>query len=418
MKKPKAGGGYKGKGFNGLSKLQAEGPKAARAARAPERPANPFERKPTSKKHEVLGRVRGDKAAAKSVARARSEAWETRKKTLGVEARQDGKSNSFLDRRFGEQDDVTEEDKMLMRFQRERMARIKKGAFDLDEDEEDILTHKGQSLGAMTKDDFSDFSSDDEAGVNAADTKSFNFGGGFVQADDEGAEGEARRKTKKEVMEEIIAKSKMHKMMRKREKAEDEDFLNELNFKFKSLEGMLAQHRRPTNADKKAQRDARRAEDGEEEDGEEEVVSKKEKRLKRKAEELEAAEAEDGEVDEYDKLAAELASDLKARAVDRLKSAEELAKEEHERLVAAEKARVRRMRGEVDSDEELDEEGKVGGYKKRRVRFSDEGERRSLWCKRRTAGRHPAQQGSDRALESVRVHAAGAVRVRVRVRVR
>lgn len=37
-----------------------------------------------------------------------------------------------------------------------------------------------------------------------------------MQADDEGAEGEARRKTKKEVMEEIIAKSKMHKMMRKR----------------------------------------------------------------------------------------------------------------------------------------------------------------------------------------------------------
>ena len=37
-----------------------------------------------------------------------------------------------------------------------------------------------------------------------------------MQADDEGAEGEARRKTKKEVMEEIIAKSKMHKMLRKR----------------------------------------------------------------------------------------------------------------------------------------------------------------------------------------------------------
>jgi nucleolar protein 14 len=155
MKKPKAGGGYKGKGFNGLGKRTADGPKAARAERAPEKPVNPFERKPSSKKHDVLGRVRGDKAAAKSVAKARSEAWETRKKTLGVEARQDGKSNSFLDRRFGEQDDVTEEDKMLMRFQRERMARIKKGAFDLDEDEEDILTHKGQLLGAMTKDDFS-----------------------------------------------------------------------------------------------------------------------------------------------------------------------------------------------------------------------------------------------------------------------
>ena len=45
--------------------------------------------------------------------------------------------------------------------------------------------------------------------------------------------------------------------------------------------------------------------------------------------------------------------------------------EEHERLVAAEKARMRRMRGEVDSDEDLEEEGNAGGYKKRLVRFSD-----------------------------------------------
>jgi hypothetical protein len=48
--------------------------------------------------------------------------------------------------------------------------------------------------------------------------------------------------------------------------------------------------------------------------------------------------------------------------------------EEHERLVAAEKARMRRMRGEVDSDEDLEEEGNAGGYKKRRVRFSDAGQ--------------------------------------------
>ena len=52
MKKPKQGGGYKGKGFNGLSKPTADGPKAARAAKPADRPVNPFERKPSSKKHE------------------------------------------------------------------------------------------------------------------------------------------------------------------------------------------------------------------------------------------------------------------------------------------------------------------------------------------------------------------------------
>jgi len=103
MKKPKSGGGYKGKGFNGLSKPTGDGPKAARTAKPAEKPVNPFERKPSSKKHDVLGRVRGSKQAAKSVTKARSEAWEGRKKTLGIEARQEGRSNSFVDRRFGEQ---------------------------------------------------------------------------------------------------------------------------------------------------------------------------------------------------------------------------------------------------------------------------------------------------------------------------
>ena len=51
MKKPKQGGGYKGKGFNGLSKPAADGPKAARAAKPADRPVNSFQRKPSSKKY-------------------------------------------------------------------------------------------------------------------------------------------------------------------------------------------------------------------------------------------------------------------------------------------------------------------------------------------------------------------------------
>ena len=350
-----------------------EGPRAAQ--REKEKPANPFERKPASKKHDVLGRVRGQKAAAKSVAVARSEAWAERKRTLGIAARQEGKSNAFVDRRFGEQEEgVSEEDKMLMRFQRERMARVKKGAFNIDDEEEDILTHKGMSIGAMTKIDMDDFSSDEDTGVSAADTKQFNFGGGFVQAFDDEEEATAeRRKTKKEVMEEIIAKSKLYKAQRRKEKHEDEYILDDLNSKFDDLSGLLAQHRRPTNADKKAERDVRHATDGEDAEGDtaEHGLSKKQLRQKRKAEEME----ERLEVDEYDKLAADLATDMKARAADRLKSAEELAKEEHDRLVAAEKARVRRMRGEVDSDDEAGEDvGGGGGYKKRRVRFSFDSE--------------------------------------------
>jgi len=138
------------------------------------------------------------------------------------------------------QEDLPEEDKMLMRFQKERMARVKKGTFTIDDEDDDILTHKGMSLGSMTKIEMDDFSSDDDAGVSAKDTSSFNFGGGFVQAfDDDEEQGEQRRKTKKEVMEEIIAKSKMYKAERRKAKAEDDEILDELNEKFNSLEGML-----------------------------------------------------------------------------------------------------------------------------------------------------------------------------------
>lgn len=78
---------------------------------------NPFERKPSSKKYAVLGRVRGEKAQVKSLAQARSDAVAHRKETIGFEARQEGRSNSFIDRRFGESEDIPEEDKILMRFQ-------------------------------------------------------------------------------------------------------------------------------------------------------------------------------------------------------------------------------------------------------------------------------------------------------------
>jgi nucleolar protein 14 len=79
--------------------------------------ANPFEKKPSSKKYPVLGRVRGEKAQPKSLAKARSDALVKRKETIGVEARQEGRSNAFIDRRFGESEDIPEEDKILMRFQ-------------------------------------------------------------------------------------------------------------------------------------------------------------------------------------------------------------------------------------------------------------------------------------------------------------
>lgn len=102
--------------------------------------------------------------------RARQLATERRRKTLLVEYRASQKDNVFRDRRFGEGDpSMSLEEKMLLRFQKERQRRArasgsgggggKGGRFSLEEGEEEEfeedeeyggfrLTHKGRALGA------------------------------------------------------------------------------------------------------------------------------------------------------------------------------------------------------------------------------------------------------------------------------
>ncbi len=78
-------------------------------------------------------------------------------------------------------------------------------------DEED-LTHMGQSLSTLDdfKDDYN--SDDDDRGeIDEEIVDEYHFGG-LMRKKDDGPEG--RPKTKKEVMEEIIAKSKFYKVHR------------------------------------------------------------------------------------------------------------------------------------------------------------------------------------------------------------
>lgn len=98
-------------------------------------------------------------------ARARELALEKRKKTLLVEYQANKKANTFKDRRFGEGDpSLSLEERMLMRFQKERQRKARRssaGLFNLDQpdfqddDDEDggglLLTHKGRAIG---EDDF------------------------------------------------------------------------------------------------------------------------------------------------------------------------------------------------------------------------------------------------------------------------
>lgn len=125
---------------------------------------NPFEQKVTKPKNAVLGRkVRG--ATGKPGA-AKMGGLQERTARLLPEWVNRNKSGSFVDKRFGENDNSTlsMEEKMLERFTREQQHRTKSrgkaSLFNLDDAEEEGLTHYGQSLNDM--DDFDDIRLSDE----------------------------------------------------------------------------------------------------------------------------------------------------------------------------------------------------------------------------------------------------------------
>jgi nucleolar protein 14 len=280
---------------------------------------NPFERKPSSLKYNVLGKSKG-KAQSKSLAVARSEAFQKRKQSLLVEATQSTKENKFIDRRFAEEQNIPEEDKMLMRFQRERMARVKKGGgFNLDDEDEELVTHGGVALGEIDHFDRRDASDSDEENLGRDTVKDYHFGG-FKQVTD--SDEPERVKSKREVMQEIIAKSKLHKAEKRREKAEREDMLEQLNEDFKDISSLLEIRIK------------------------EKVKSKRgEAKASRQAQEATDSTTGTQDPNDFDVLTRELASEIKARPTDRMKTPDEQAKEVFETLQKAEKARIQRMKG-------------------------------------------------------------------------
>ena len=109
---------------------------------------NPFETRKLKKKHIVVGqRLKSQE----SIGQARTQALEQRKKTLLVEYEQRDKVNAFIDKRIGEQDEsLSHEEKMLIRYQKEKQKKLlKKSLFSLEDAEEGGLTHLGQSLSEL-----------------------------------------------------------------------------------------------------------------------------------------------------------------------------------------------------------------------------------------------------------------------------
>jgi nucleolar protein 14 len=242
------------------------------------------------------------------------------------------KVGGIIDKRFGEDDPtMTPEEKMLERFAREKQKSHKKSAmFDLEDDDigGEGLTHMGKSL--EFDDDFAEQDLDDsDSDMSVREMQRLKrvramTQNGTIPEDD--TEGQPERKmTKKEVMEEVIAKSKLHKFERQAAKEDDADLRAELDQELSDIRHLL--YTNVNNSKNRAAGDALST----------------------------IAGVERGTFDrEFDLQVKKLAQDQRAKPADRTKTEEEKAEEESERLKMLEEKRQKRMRGESVSDSEGD----------------------------------------------------------------
>ncbi|CAI5721107.1 unnamed protein product [Peronospora destructor] len=309
------------------------------------RGGNPFDTRSnaTKQKHVVIGcRVKG---TGRNVLAARAEAERKRHKTLGAEFKARNKSNVFKDKRLGEQDlTLSMEDKMMARFQTERKRKMRNASMfvlhdsDSEQEENDdalFLTHKGTKIGAdddydiLNVDRMSDEEVEDEEGrkMDRDIVNKLHFGGGKGDVDaPKTEEGDGKRKTHKEVMQEVMMKAKLYKAERQKNKNSQEDATDKLDQGFADLRGLL--EFRPTRANGK------------------DVIPV--------------------QMDDFDKLTRELVYEAKAKATERRMSPEETAAKERDRLAQLEKKRVLRMHGADADDIDSDDAGKRMSKKDKR----------------------------------------------------
>nr|XP_009939212.1 PREDICTED: nucleolar protein 14 [Opisthocomus hoazin] len=274
--------------------------------------SNPFEVKVNRQKFDILGRKTKNDVGLPGV--SRSKAIKKRTQTLLKEYKEREKTNVFKDKRFGEYNTkISPEEKMIRRFTLERQQNYgKKNIYNLNEDEE--LTHYGQSLAEIEKlNDIVDSDSDtEERGALSAELTAAHFGGGGgllrkKVSNGQQDEEEEKPKSRKELIEEMIAKSKQEKQERQTRRESALELTEKLDNDWKEIQTLITRK-----------------------------TPKSERKDK---------EAEKPKPDEYDMIVRELGFEMKAKPSERMKTEEELAKEEQARLQKLEADRLRRMCG-------------------------------------------------------------------------
>ncbi|KAF2203763.1 Nop14-like protein [Delitschia confertaspora ATCC 74209] len=318
---------------------------------------NPFEFKHLArpKKFEVTtNRPQNGKVVLGRPGVSKSQGEELRRKTLLPELHKKNKIGGILDRRIGENDPtMTLDDKMMARFTREQEKKKGVSVFDLEEAEDEFeLTHGGQAVQFEAEDDDvkDDYdaaslagSSDEEAGMLRRKRRRDSDAEG--EDDAEGGEDKPeRKKSKAEVMKEVIAKSKLHKYERQQAKEDDDELREELD---KDLPNVLAALRGHIMKPPPPPPTAAAASTGAPKSNDFSMNADR-------AALLAGNKTREQADKEYDVRVRQMLQDQRAKPTERTKTEEEKAKEEAKRLKELEEKRLRRMKGEEESESEED----------------------------------------------------------------
>ncbi|XP_063389336.1 nucleolar protein 14 homolog [Cydia fagiglandana] len=287
-----------------------------RKSEANKKKLNPFEVHINREKHKVLGKKSKHDRGLPGVSRAK--AIQKRKETLGTEMKLMHKTNTFIDKRIGEKNsELSAEDRMVARFAAERVKQhTRKNIYNLADDE--VLTHRGQTLEQIEKFDDPRSDEEDETGFKGLDddfVSEGHFGGGVLsKSDKDGA------KSHKDLIEQLIAESKKRKAEKQKEKEQTLDLTEKLDSEWKDLQPVVFKKMRV-----------------EEESAIDKVLNKAEKNSQ-----------------DYDKMMRELRFEKRGTPSDAIKSDEKLEKEEQLRIAQLEKEREMRMRGDYEESAKVE----------------------------------------------------------------
>lgn len=189
---------------------------------------------------------------------------------------------------------------------------LQKSKFLLGDDE--VLTHRGQTLADIEKfDDPRSDSENDEEDVRLG--KSFvsdaHFGGGILKKADESAQALQNRES---LIDNLIAESKKRKEERQKLQEETDDLTDKLDQDFKDVLDVITSIKTP------------------------------------KKNEVPPTKLPDSE---YDILVRQLGFDRRVTPGDKMKSAEEIAKNEKEKLEKLEEERLKRMKGDLNVSKKM-----------------------------------------------------------------